>query len=89
MPSALRPSGLKFIKERNGLMKKKILINGMSCENCVRHVTVALKDLDGVNEVEVRLDEKMATIEAENVSDQEIIDAIEEVGYEVVEIEEL
>ena len=70
-------------------MKKKILIDGMSCDNCVRHVTVALKELDGVDEVEVRLDEKQATIDAENVSDQDIIDAIEEVGYEVVEIEDL
>ena len=40
-------------------------------------------------EVEVRLDEKQAIITAENVSNEEIIDAIEEVGYEVVEIEEL
>ena len=70
-------------------MKKKIMIDGMSCEHCVRHVAVALKDLDGVSEVDVRLEEKRAIIEAEGVSDQEIIDAIEEVGYEVVEIEEL
>lgn len=65
------------------------MIDGMSCEHCVRHVTVALKDLDGVSEVDVRLDEKRAIIEADDVSDQEIIDAIEEVGYEVLEIEEL
>ncbi len=61
----------------------------MSCDNCVRHVTVALKDLDGVSEVDVRLDEKQAIIVAEEIQDQDIIDAIEEVGYEVVGIEEI
>lgn len=70
-------------------MKKRIRIDGMSCDNCVRHVTVALKDLDGVSEVDVRLDEKQAIIVAEEIQDQDIIDAIEEVGYEVVGIEEI
>ena len=70
-------------------MKKKISIDGMSCEHCVRHVTVALKELEGVREAEVILDLKQATIEGENISDKEIKDAIEEVGYEVVEIEEI
>ena len=46
-------------------MKKRIRIDGMSCDNCVRHVTVALKDLDGVSEVDVRLDKKQAIIVAE------------------------
>jgi copper chaperone CopZ len=70
-------------------MKKRIRIDGMSCDNCVRHVTVALKDLDGVSEVDVRLDKKQAIIVAEEIQDQDIIDAIEEVGYEVVGIEEI
>ncbi|HHT50517.1 MAG TPA: heavy-metal-associated domain-containing protein [Eubacteriaceae bacterium] len=70
-------------------MKKKILIEGMSCENCVRHVTVALKELEGVMEAEVILDKKQATIKGKNVSDEEIREAIEEVGYEVVAIEEI
>lgn len=70
-------------------MKKRIRIDGMSCDNCVRHVTVALKDLDGVSEVDVRLDKKQAIIFAEEIQDQDIIDAIEEVGYEVVGIEEI
>lgn len=67
---------------------KKIKIEGMSCDHCVRHVTVALEDIPGVTKVEVSLTDKQAIIEsAKEISDEEIKAAIEESGYEVVEIE--
>ena len=71
-------------------MKKKISIEGMSCQHCVNHVTEALKELEGVDQVEVSLEEKRAIIEsAKEIADADIKNAIEEVGYEVVEIEAL
>jgi len=69
-------------------MKKKIYIDGMSCSHCVSHVKEALLDI-GASKVKVDLEEKFATAEFDDdINDNEITDAIEEVGYEVTEIEE-
>ncbi|GAA0077232.1 heavy-metal-associated domain-containing protein [Clostridium weizhouense] len=67
-------------------MKKKILIEGMSCNHCVGHVKNALEGLDGVTSVEVSLQDKYALVET-TVSDQVLKDAIEDEGYDVVGIE--
>lgn len=67
-------------------MKKKILIEGMSCKNCVAHVKNALEGLAGVSEVEVNLEGKYALVEATESND--VLKAtIEEEGYDVVGIE--
>jgi copper chaperone CopZ len=68
-------------------MKKKILIEGMSCGHCVMHATKALKEL-GLENVNVDLATKSAVVEG-NASDAEIKAAIEDAGYEVVKIENI
>ena len=68
-------------------MKKKILIEGMSCGHCVAHVKDALEGIDGVSSVEVNLEEKYATVETD-VNDEILKEAIEEEGYDVIKIEE-
>lgn len=68
-------------------MKKKILIDGMSCEHCVKHVTEGLSGVEGVKVIEVNLDGKYALVDTE-VDNQKLIDAIEDEGYDVVKIEE-
>ena len=68
-------------------MKKKILIEGMSCEHCVGHVKEALEGLDKVTLVEVSLENNCAIVETTN-SDEELKVAIEEEGYDVVKIEQ-
>lgn len=68
-------------------MKKKINIEGMMCVNCVKHVTEALSELDGVTDIKVDLAGKYATIDTDgSVTDISIKNAIEEVGYDVIEI---
>ncbi|MGK0465566.1 heavy-metal-associated domain-containing protein [Clostridium sp.] len=68
-------------------MKKKLFIEGMSCGHCANHVSEALKDI-GAKDVEVNLDKKFATAEiSEDITDEAIKGAIEEVGYDVVGIE--
>ena len=68
-------------------MKRKILIEGMSCAHCVNHVTEALKEI-GAKNVEVNLERKLATAEiSENITDEAIKLAIENAGYDVVGIE--
>lgn len=70
-------------------MRKAITIEGMSCEHCVRHVTEALTELNGVENVEVNLNPGRAIIETEGeVLDSDIRAAVDEVGYEVTGIQE-
>lgn len=61
-------------------------VEGMSCHHCVKAVTDAVGALDGVSAVDVSLEKKTATVEydAEQVSLEDIKDAIEEEGYDVV-----
>lgn len=67
-------------------MKKKINIEGMSCNHCVAHVKEALEGIHGVNIVSVSLEGKNAIVETE-VNNDTLINAIEEEGYDVVSIE--
>lgn len=70
-------------------MKKVIFIGGMSCEHCVNHVSSALKELTGVNHVEVNLTDKNAILElSQDISNEVIENAIDEAGYEVTKIED-
>ncbi|NDE52370.1 MAG: copper chaperone [Actinobacteria bacterium] len=39
-------------------------IAGMSCQNCVKHVTEALRDVQGVDSVEVSLAGASATLQS-------------------------
>lgn len=69
-------------------MTKKILIEGMSCGHCVKHVEEALKELAGVTSVKVDLAGKNAVVElAHEVADDKFKAAIDDAGYEVVAIE--
>ncbi|MDV4151651.1 cation transporter [Clostridium sp. AL.422] len=67
-------------------MKKTINIEGMSCNHCVSHVKEALTDINGVNVLEVSLEEKKAIVETE-VDNSILINAIEDEGYDVKSIE--
>lgn len=70
-------------------MKKRIIVNGMSCGHCVNHVKNALEEINGVTNVSVDLASKTAVVEASgDVKDGDIKFAIEDAGYEVVSIEE-
>jgi copper ion binding protein len=68
-------------------MKKTINIEGMSCGHCVKRVENALKEIDGIKEVEVVLEENKAIIEFEGqIEDKTLIDAIDDAGYTVLSI---
>jgi copper chaperone CopZ len=68
-------------------MQKTISIEGMMCGHCTGRVTTALNALDGVTVVETSVDKKHAIIQVENVTDEVIKEAIEDVGYDVLGIE--
>ena len=69
-------------------MKKiELVIEGMHCQGCVKRVENALGALDGVNDVKVELEDKIATVEydTQKVSLEEIKEAIEDIGFSVEE----
>ena len=70
-------------------MEKKLLIEGMSCNHCVNHLTTALtEDIEGVDVKEVNLENKYAIIEMnEDVSIEKLKDLISELGFKLVGIE--
>lgn len=69
-------------------MKKKMIVQGMSCGHCVNHVKTALEELQGVTNVSVDLDSKIAIIEADReIEDGDIRSAVEDAGYDIVSVE--
>ncbi|MFS8540464.1 MAG: copper ion binding protein [Tissierellales bacterium] len=67
-------------------MKKVMLVEGMSCQHCVKAVTNALTSLEGVTNVKVDLENKKVEVEGNNLVDQLLKEAVEDAGYDVVEI---
>ena len=68
-------------------MKKQLKVEGMMCQNCVKHVTKALEGVPGATDVQVSLEEKQATVTVpEMTSDDVLKAAVEEAGYEVTDI---
>ena len=77
------------IKQSNGgtTMKKELMIEGMMCQNCVKHVTHALEGILGAADVQVSLEDKKATVNVpESVTDEALKAAVTEAGYEVTGI---
>ena len=68
-------------------MKKKIMIEGMSCGHCKAHVEEALAPL-AKGSVEVSLEDKYAIVDTE--ADKEtLVAAIDEAGYDVTSVDEI
>ncbi len=80
----------KLFHQEHAGTKKVIFTRGMMCEHCVKHVTKALQDINGVNHVDVKLmPEQQATVYVENnVTDEMLTKAIVDAGYQVLKIEE-
>lgn len=71
-------------------MTKKLLIEGMSCAHCVKHVEDALNEIKGVTSAKANLEEKNALVELnQDISYDTFREAIEEVGYELTGIQTL
>lgn len=56
-------------------------VKGMTCDNCVHHVTEAVKGVKGVTATQVSLEANTAKVEGD-FDERQIIAAIEEEGYE-------
>lgn len=69
-------------------MTKVITIEGMMCAHCTGRVQKALEAVEGVSEVTVSLENKNATVVAnDQVSEDTLKAAVTEAGYEVTDIQ--
>lgn len=68
------------------LKRAKIKIDGMSCQHCVKTVTDAVSDLDGVSQVKVNLKKGEAKIKFEKgrLDLEQLKTAIVTAGFEFV-----
>ena len=68
-------------------MEKVISIEGMACMHCVKHVQEALAAVPGVQEVNVDLDGKSATVSVDgSVTDEALKAAVDGAGYEALSV---
>lgn len=66
---------------------KEILIEGMSCMHCVKKVETTLKSIKGIKQVTVNLEDKKAiVVMKQEISNETLKNAVEELGFEVKEI---
>ena len=69
-------------------MEKVLNIEGMVCMNCVKHVDKALRDIQGIKDVKVSLEDKTAQVQlGEDVPDDVLKTAIEDAGYQLVSMQ--
>lgn len=66
-------------------MKEIIMVQGMSCMNCVKSVEESVGQLKGVNEVNVTLDDAQVEVSfnESKTSLEKIKETIKDKGYEV------
>ncbi len=63
-------------------MKISIEVENIRCGGCANTITKKLMSLDGVENVEIAIDDQVVTIETENESNRDIyIDALFAMGY--------
>ncbi|MDH4224277.1 MAG: heavy-metal-associated domain-containing protein [Deltaproteobacteria bacterium] len=69
------------------MMTYQIKIKGMSCQNCVRHVTEALTEIPGTINVKLSLEENQAVVETQEKMDPQVFrQALEEAGYSMEDV---
>ncbi len=58
-------------------------VDGMMCMHCVHSVEDALKQQDGISNIEVSLKEQVVSFEADATLKEKAIEIIEDLGFEV------
>lgn len=56
-------------------------IEGMSCQNCVRHVTRALNSVEGLSVRGVNIGSASVEFDPAEVSEEQILAALRDAGY--------
>lgn len=68
-------------------MEMKVIVEGMQCNNCAKHVKEALINVQGITYAEVNVEDKSVVIRSNSfVSEEAIKAAINGEKYKVIEI---
>ena len=66
-------------------MELTFVVPGVSCAHCQAAITDEVGEVDGVEQVTVDLATKVVTVTGRGLSQADVVEAIDEAGYEVVE----
>ncbi|NNM67745.1 MAG: metal-transporting ATPase, partial [Spirochaetales bacterium] len=89
-PAGLRTTSLKTVPERSIVMRKILVVEGMTCQHCVARVNKALTGVEGLAQVKVDLASGRAEVSVQNPRDELdslIKSAVEDAGYSVAMIQ--
>ena len=64
--------------------RMRLNIQGMSCNHCVTAVTDALRKVPGVTVDQVTIGEAAVEFDPQRTTEQSIVDAVNDEGYEAV-----
>ncbi|MFM0579866.1 heavy metal-associated domain-containing protein [Streptococcus suis] len=68
-------------------MKQTLKLKNLSCQNCVKHVTNHLLEMDGVEDVKIQLEEQLAEVETSVAYDlEQYQEVLDDTIYEVEEL---
>ena len=71
-------------RKEESAMQKTINVKGMTCPNCVKHVTKALSGMEGVSDVSVSLEAGTATFTASrDIPAADLAAVLDDAGYEL------
>ncbi len=90
--NALRLKTFKVEKYTQGdkIMKVIVNVNGMNCNHCKMSVEKALNTVEGVVSAEVNLEAKNATVTlSKEVSDADLMNVVNNAGFEAVSVEKV
>jgi copper chaperone len=65
--------------------EKTYTVTGMTCEHCVNAVSSEVGRIQGVEMVDVDLATGHVTVTGEGFADEQVRDAVDEAGYELVD----
>lgn len=67
-------------------MEKKFLVKTMTCHHCEMGIKEALSKLEEIKSVDVNLDDKIVTVNGDNLNAEKIKEAIEDIGFDVCDL---
>lgn len=83
----IKPQTKNEIEKGESVMKKVMVIDGMTCMHCQNRVEKALGALANVEEAKVNLEQKTATVVmAQDIADDILKQAVQDAGYDVITI---
>jgi len=66
------------------MTQKKYKIGGMTCPHCVMAIEIELDEI-GVNSREVKIGSAVVEFDESKISEDKVVNAIEEAGYKVLD----